>query len=41
MHFKATVCETLSNPSQKKGGGVARDVGSEFKSQNHTKKIKN
>jgi hypothetical protein len=30
------VCETLSRKNKKKGGGVAQDVGSEFKLQYHT-----
>jgi hypothetical protein len=36
------VCETLSgkNPSQKRAGGVAQGVGSEFKPQYHKKKKK-
>jgi hypothetical protein len=35
------VHETLSQkgPSQKRTGGVAQDVGSEFKPQYHTKRI--
>jgi hypothetical protein len=35
------VCETLSqkNTTQKRGGGVAHGVGSEFKPQCHKKKV--